>query len=53
MQQCRHQIGQGLARAGARLDQQVFAGIEGRRNGFGHLYLAGALLPAERGHSLG
>ena len=44
-----NQIGQRLAGAGAGLHGEVLAGVEGVRDGLGHLDLAAALAAAERG----
>ena len=42
----RHQVGKGLADAGARLDHQVLAGVERGGDGAAHVDLSGALLVA-------
>ncbi len=44
-----HQVGQGLSRAGARLDQQVFAAAKRGLDGLGHRLLALASLPTHGG----
>ena len=48
VQQARHQVGQRLAGAGAGLDEQVTAVLEGGGDRLGHLDLAVATLPTER-----
>ncbi len=49
VRQSGHQVTQGLAGAGARLDQQVGAVVDRFRDGFGHRHLAGALRAADGG----
>ena len=49
VRQHRHQVGQRLAGAGAGLHQQVLAGLEGVGDRLGHLLLALARRPADRG----
>ncbi|GGV78556.1 hypothetical protein GCM10010512_13530 [Streptomyces thermoviolaceus subsp. thermoviolaceus] len=43
----RHEIAEGLAGAGAGLDQQVRAVVDGVRDGLGHGHLAGTLRAAD------
>jgi len=43
-----NQVGQGLARARARLDQEMFTPPEGPIDPAGHIVLALAVLPAHR-----
>jgi hypothetical protein len=43
------QVGEGLAGAGAGLDDQMAALFEGALDGFGHVELAGAVFVGERG----
>ncbi len=42
-----HEVAERLSGAGARLDQQVGAVVDGTRDGFGHGRLAGALRAAD------
>jgi hypothetical protein len=48
VEQRRDEVAQRLAGAGARLDEQVLAGVHGVRHRLGHLDLARSLLPPER-----
>ncbi|MCY1232750.1 hypothetical protein D9M72_452620 [compost metagenome] len=50
MRNQRNQVCQGLARAGAGLDQQVVAAVDSARHLPGHLVLAAAALSAHAGH---
>ncbi len=49
----RHQVGQGLAGAGARLDREVLTGADGPLDRLGHRDLPGPLGPADPGDGRG